>query len=181
MSDFFVGQITAFGGNFAPKNWATCSNQTIAISQNTALFSILGTTYGGNGTTTFCLPDLRGRVAMGSGTGPGLTPRVLGELSGVENVTLLTTQMPAHNHALNATTAAATGASPQNTILSTSNGADGDGNPFTVQIYGPTPASTTLNPASIGIAGGSQPHNNMQPYLALTYIICIYGIYPSRN
>lgn len=181
MSEPFIGEIIGFGGNFAPRNWATCSGQLVAIQQNSALFSILGTTFGGNGTTTFGLPDLRGRTALGSGPGPGLTPRVLGEMSGSENVTLTVNEMPMHGHALNATSAAATGSLATGNILAKANGTDSVGGDSIVQIYGPAPVNTTMSPTSIGTAGGNQAHQNMQPYLVITYLVCMFGVFPSRN
>jgi microcystin-dependent protein len=171
MSEPFLGEIKMFGGNFAPRGYAMCWGQTLSIAQNTALFSILGTTYGGDGQTTFALPDYRGRVPMAWGQGPGLAPRTLGERSGTENVTLISTQMPAHNHGLNAATEDATSKSPTGNVLATTGGS--------AYIVGPI--DTAMNPASIGIAGGNQPHNNMQPYLVVTFIIATEGIFPSRN
>jgi microcystin-dependent protein len=176
MSEPFMGEIVAFGGNFAPKNWATCSGQLIPIQQNSALFAILGTSFGGNGVQTFALPDLRGRVAIGTGQGPGLTDRVLGELAGSENVTLIATQMPIHTHGLAASNTPATGGNPIGNFMNQA--VDGDGNPLTV--YGPATGGT-MNAGAIGAAGGNQGHPNMQPYLALTYIICMFGVFPSRN
>jgi microcystin-dependent protein len=179
--EVFLGTIQSFGFNFAPTGWALCNGQLLPISQNAALFSLLGTTYGGNGTTTFQLPNLQGRLPMHQGTGPGLTPRVIGEISGSENQTLLTSNMPAHSHALNATTAAATGSTPQNTILALANGADNLGNPVTVQIYGPPPANTIMNPAAIGSTGNSTPFSIMPPFLVINFCIALSGIFPSRN
>jgi microcystin-dependent protein len=181
MAQVFLGTIQSFGFNFAPTGWALCNGQTIAISQNTALFSLLGTAYGGNGVSTFQLPNLQGRLPMHQGSGAGLTPRVIGEVGGSENQTLLSNNMPAHNHALNATTAAATGATPLNTLLALSNGADNQGTPVTVQVYGPTPTNTTMNPASIGVTGGSIPFSIMPPYLVINFCIALNGIFPSRN
>ncbi len=117
MSDYFIGEIRLFAGNFAPRDWAFCEGQIMSIAQNTALFSLLGTQYGGNGQTTFALPDLRGRVPMHQGQGPGLSPRDIGEVSGSETVTLLSTQMPAHSHALRASTTAAAGSTPAGALL----------------------------------------------------------------
>ena len=172
MSEPFIGQIMLFAGNFAPKGWAFCDGSLLAISQNTALFSILGTTYGGNGVTTFGLPDLRGRVAIGFGNGPGLTPRALGEKAGEENHTLIQAEMAAHNHAVS---------------VGASNGA-----PSTTRPVGAVPAAGqfydaaanaggSLGAVTCSITGGNQGHNNMQPYLALNYVIALVGIFPSRN
>ena len=173
-----IGEIRLFAGNFAPRNWAFCAGQLLAISQNTALFSILGTTYGGNGQTTFALPDFRGRSAVGVGQGPGLTNISLGEVSGEENVTLLSTQMPAHTHALNVSNTPANTSTPGNT---TSLAVVTDVTENAMNTYNAVAPNTTLNNQSISIAGNSQPHNNRPPYLGMNYIICLFGIFPSRN
>lgn len=162
-----------FAGTFAPRGWAYCDGSLLAISTNTALFSILGTTYGGDGRTTFGLPDLRGRLPMHPGTGPGLSPRVLGESSGSENVTLLATQMPAHNHTVGCHSAADQSA-PTGSIPAT----EGTGG---APVYSSQPADGVMNPAMIGIAGGSQPHDNMPPFLCVAFIIALEGVFPSRN
>lgn len=177
MSEPFIGEIILFAGNFAPRGWALCQGQLMSIAQNTALFSILGTTYGGDGVTTFALPDLRGRVPLGQGQGPGLTPRVLGEESGSETVTLISTEIPAHNHQLLANTAAGSLPEPTNNVLA------GVSDPNSGGLFNAfeATANTTLSPLAIGVTGGSQPHNNMQPYLCLNYIIALVGIFPSRN
>jgi microcystin-dependent protein len=180
MSEPFIGQIQPFGFNFAPRGWALCDGQILPISQNTALFSLLGTTYGGNGQTNFALPDLRGRMMVHQGSGPGLPPVVMGEVAGSPQQTLLISNMPAHNHLLNATTAAADGSTPANTFLANANGADNQGNPVTVQVYGPA-ANTTMNPMSIGISGSSIPFSIMPPYLVISICIALNGIFPSRN
>lgn len=174
--DAFMGMISAFGFNFAPKNWMTCSGQTIGISQNSALFSLLGTTYGGNGTTTFMLPNLSGRVALGTGQLQGGGNYTWGEIAGTENVSLLIGQMPMHNHVLNASSGGATIDTPAGNLLAQAATPDGTA----VNVYGPT-SGAVMNAQAIGMAGNSAPHPNMQPYLALTYCICVYGIYPSRN
>ena len=170
MSDPFIGEIRLFAGNFAPRNWAFCSGQILSIAQNTALFSLLGTTYGGNGQTTFALPDLRGRVPMGRGQGPGLSPRDLGEVAGAENVTLTSNQIPAHRHALRASTTAASVTTPGGALLGTTS----------VNSYDTASASVAMAPGAIGITGGSQPHNNMAPTQTLNYIIALFGVFPSR-
>jgi microcystin-dependent protein len=180
MSEPFIGQIQPFGFNFAPRGWALCDGQILPISQNTALFSLLGTTYGGNGQTNFALPDLRGRMMVHQGSGPGLPPVVMGEVAGSPQQTLLISNMPAHNHMLNASTTAADGSTPANTFLALANGADNLGNPVTVQIYGPA-ANTTMNPMAIGISGGSVPFSIMPPYLVISICIALNGIFPSRN
>lgn len=179
--DEYIGIIKIFGGNFAPRGWALCDGSLLSIAQNTALFSILGTTYGGNGQTTFALPDLRGRTAVGMGTGPGLSPVVQGQLAGEQNHTLITSEMPMHNHSSavnsgNASQAAATAGASIATPGALS------GRTFTPTLgFNTSTPDTALNPASVGIAGGNQPHNNMQPYLGVNYIICLEGIFPSRN
>jgi len=173
MSNPFLGEIRMFAGNFAPAGWAQCNGQIMSISQNTALFSILGTTYGGNGTTTFALPDLRSRVPIHVGQGPGLSPYVLGQVAGTENVTLLTTQIPLHNHGVNCSTGGGTQASPASgypAVESTGTSLD-----YAASSNG------TMNPAMIGNAGSGQPHANIQPYLCVNFIIALQGIFPSRN
>ncbi len=174
--DFYLGQIQTFGFNFAPKGWALCNGQIMSIQQNAALFSLLGTTYGGNGTTTFALPDLRGRASLHMGQGPGLSNYAEGEASGSENVTLISSQMPVHNHIMQASKNS-TSATPSSHVLAPGV-ATSDGSP--VNAYG-TVIDTTLAPNAVGIAGGSQPHNNMQPYLVINWCIALSGIYPSRN
>jgi microcystin-dependent protein len=170
MSQPFIGEIRPFGFNFPPRNWALCAGQLMAISQNTALFSILGTTYGGNGTTTFALPDLRSRVPVHTGGG-----NTLGEVSGVENVTLVSSQLPPHIHAVNASSDLATDASPSGNVM----GAKPRGG---VNVYAPGTNSTTLAAASVGPSGPfGLAHDNMQPSLTLNFCICLFGIFPSRN
>lgn len=175
-----IGEIRLFAGNFAPRNWAFCAGQILSIAQNTALFSILGTTYGGNGQTTFGLPDLRGRVAISPGQGPGLPSYSLGQVSGETNHTLIITEMPAHNHSasLLASSDGPTSNNPSNNYMAT-----GSRSVAMDNIYAGTNPNATMgsNSVQVGITGGSQPHNNMQPYLAVNYIICMFGVYPSRN
>jgi microcystin-dependent protein len=170
--DPFLGEIRMFGGNYAPQGWALCSGQLMSISQNTALFSLLGTMYGGNGTTTFALPDLRGRIPMNFGQGPGLTDRSQGEMGGEETVTLLSQQMPMHTHVPNAESGAGNNTSPANNYWSGSSRRD--------LTYTPTPTST-MSPDAIRAAGNNQSHDNMQPYLAVSFIIALQGIYPPRG
>jgi microcystin-dependent protein len=165
MATPFIGQITIFAGTFAPRGWAFCDGQIMAISNNTALFSIIGTTYGGNGQTTFALPDLRGRVPIGPRQGPGLSFRNVGEVSGEENHTLTQSELPAHAHQ-------GSGGGSQ-----TTNNPSG-AYPAKGGVYAGSPASAT---GAGQPAGGGQPHGNMQPYLGLNYIIAIEGIFPSRN
>jgi microcystin-dependent protein len=163
----FLGMIILFGGNFAPRGWAFCNGQLLAINQNTALFSLLGTTYGGNGTTTFALPDLRGRVPLHFGQGPGLSSYVEGQVGGVENVTLLANQMPAHTHSQPATAGDETTNRPNAAV------------PARGGVYASSPDGSNL--AATTSAGGGQPHTNLQPYLTLNYCIALEGIFPSRN
>lgn len=169
MATPFLGQLGIFGFNFPPRGWAACNGQILSISQNSALFALLGTTYGGNGASTFGLPNLQGRVPIHFGNGAGLSPYVIGELGGTENVTLLSTQMPAHNHALNAYSTTGTQTVPAN------------GYPANTQGSVNGAADTAFVPGAIGIAGGSQPHPNLQPLLVLNFCIAIVGIFPSRN
>ncbi len=173
MSTPFIGQVSLFAGNFAPRGWQLCAGQIMAIAQNTPLFSILGTTYGGNGTTTFALPDLRGRTAIGNGQGPGLSDYVLGEMAGTENVTLLLSNMPAHNHPLMASLAPEDSQSPTNAALASAGGA---------AIY--TTAGqldTVMKNGSVGNAGSNIPVSVLSPFLVLNYIIAVQGVFPSRN
>lgn len=174
MSTPFLGEIRMFGGNFAPRFHAFCSGQILSIAQNTALFSLLGTMYGGNGQTTFALPDLRGRRPVGFGQGPGLTPRTIGEIGGVETVTLLATEMPAHNHPAQGASAGGSSTDPSNAVWAASVG--GRTPP---PLY--RPPGNPQNMAATAAVGGNQPHENRQPYLAISYIIALNGVYPSRN
>ena len=193
----FIALITMFGGNFAPRGWNMCLNQQLSIAQNSALFSLLGTTFGGDGQTTFALPDLRGRVPVGTGQGSGLPNFSLGEIGGTTTITLTITQMPAHNHTANgnglvvsqsASTAAATTNIPGNTLVPAKLPTIGGG-PSASAINGYAPQDNSTNLASsqvsgtlvTNIAGGSQPFSLMQPYIAMNYIIAMEGIYPSRN
>lgn len=170
--DPYIGELMLFAGNFAPNGWALCHGQTIAIATNTALFSILGTTYGGNGVTTFNLPDLRGRVPICFGQGPGLPFFNLGEQSGEVSHTLNPAEMPLHNHVMSVSDANGTQSTPANAFLAR----DPAGSP----AYG-VGTSASLNPAAMSPAGGSLPHNNMQPYLTLTWCIALQGIFPPRG
>ncbi len=171
--DPFVGEITMFAGNFAPTGWAFCAGQLLPISQNTALFSLLGTYYGGDGKSTFALPNLNGRspLHVGQSAGPGLQQRFLGEMGGVDSVTLSPGEMPSHNHALHAANASNLPAPSATTRLAPSNG----GNIYHEPTHPVVMAANVLQPHS-----GGQPHNNRQPYVALNYIIALQGIYPPR-
>ncbi|MEZ4447950.1 MAG: tail fiber protein [Nannocystaceae bacterium] len=164
----FIGEIRLFAGNFAPRAWMLCEGQLLSIAQNTALFSILGTTYGGDGRTTFALPDLRGRAPVQAGHGPGLSDYRLGQKSGAEQVTLTVSQMPSHNHSVTSSSEDANAKLPSSGYLTA-------GGAYT------TTANQTALPSYIGNTGGNQPVSLVQPVLALNYIICIQGIFPSRG
>ena len=193
MSEPFLGMIILVPYNFAPRGWAFCNGQIMSIAQNTALFSLLGTTYGGNGQTTFALPDLRGRLAVSSGQGPGLSDRTLGEQAGSENVTLLATQMPAHTHTIGLGTLAATAnarnaAGNSRTPVGAMPAAEAAGVTATYSTDGAAPVAN-MAPGTVAlsgaptasIAGSSQPVQILQPYLTLNYCIALEGIFPSRN
>ncbi len=175
MTDQFLAEIRIFCGNFAPKGWATCDGQLLPISQNTGLFSLLGTFYGGDGKSTFALPNLQGSAPMHSGQGPGLSLHDLGETGGEQTVTLLDTEMPAHTHGAQAF-AGAGGQGPAGSAWA-------DPNQRGISAYAPNSANNAelMNPLSLSVSGGSQPHNNMMPYLGLTFIIALQGIYPARS
>lgn len=176
MSQPYVGEIRLFGCNFPPQGWATCSGQLLAISENDVLFTLLGTTFGGDGVTTFGLPDLRGRVPVHTGTGAGLSTRVIGEMGGTESVTLTTNQIPSHSHTVVATTTAATTGTPGPTVVP---GAVANQTMYVTDTTGAVPFTTSAQ--SVGIAGGSQPHDNCMPSLTLNYCIALYGIFPPQN
>lgn len=205
--DAFLGEIRWVPYNFAPRGWASCDGQLLPISQNTALFSLLGTTYGGNGQTTFALPDMRGRTPIHVGLGPGLSEKHLGELSGTETQTLNVSQMPAHDHGLSshahnipalavdvrASSSAATTVDPAGNVLAAA-AVTGAGNPRVTRIYTPGAATVSLGAsgstapsatdpalAMTGSTGGGQPHSIMQPYLTVRCIIALVGIYPARD
>lgn len=181
MSTPFLGEIRMFGGNFAIKNWAFCNGQTLAIQQYTALFSLLGTTFGGNGISTFQLPNLQGRLPVGQGQGPGLSNYVMGESSGVEQVTLLSSNLPQHNHALNATSANATAVAISNTVLPGKITTPASGRYYVQNMGTPPPTFGSMNPQTVGMTGGNLPHSNLMPALCVSFIIALVGIYPSRN
>ena len=170
MSDPFVAEIRLFAGNFAPKGWAFCDGQLLPINQNTALFSLLGTTYGGNGQTNFALPNFRDRIPMHPGQGPGLTARYLGEVGGATTHTLTTAELPSHSHLVASSFAATSGLAQDGLPLAVTNA--------TVAPYGP---AQNLAPMASAQAGGGAPHENRQPYLALSFIIALQGIFPSRT
>ncbi|HEV7287047.1 phage tail protein [Sphingomonas sp.] len=197
MASPFIGQISTYGFSFPPRNWALAQGQILSIAQNTALFSLLGTTYGGNGQTTFALPDLQGRVVLGQGQGPGLSPRSLGEVAGTETTTLLSTQMPQHVHSLSGATGTLSAINAKATEQSPpaggylARGVDTAPQPDSIpEIYLPASVgdpATKVPLAGVNvagntqIAGGSQPFSTMQPYLVLNQCIALTGIFPSRN
>ena len=171
----YIAQIFMFAGNFAPRFSAFCDGQILAINTNTALFALLGTTYGGNGTTNFALPDLRGRVPMGAGSGPGLTTRTLGERGGSETITLTVNQLPSHTHTatLNVSTAAATATSPSGNVLAAAER----------EVYAPSASMVAASASAVTVqaAGGGQPFSIVQPYLVISFCIATQGIFPSRS
>ena len=174
--DAYIGEIRMFGGNFAPRNWALCNGQILSIAQNTALFSILGVTYGGDGRVTFGLPNLQGVAPMHAGQGPGLSPRTLGDTGGSNRVTLSTAEMPTHVHFYQGEQALATSTEPAGNDVASNR---------TVFAYTSPGASglqtAPMSPFAVSQNGDSQPHNNMQPYLAISFIICLQGIFPPRS
>ena len=173
MSDPYLGEIRLVGFNFAPVGWAICAGQLMPISQNTALFSLLGTYYGGDGKVTFALPNLMGNAPMHQGQGPGLSARFIGETGGSETVTLLQSEMPAHTHTLVGSAAEGGDRSPANERFAVGIGG--------INTYAAPSSLTSMSPQAIGPAGGNLPHNNLQPFLALTPIIALQGIYPPRS
>lgn len=179
MSDQFVAEIRIFPFNFAPTGWATCDGQLMPISQNTALFSLLGTTYGGDGKSTFALPNLQGSAAMHPGQGQGLSLRDLGEIGGSDNVTLLTSEIPLHTHSAQVSTATATVATPTGNVPARIAFSTGTQSGSGVAYSGNAP-TVQMAPEALAASGGSLPHNNMQPYLTLTFCIAMQGIFPQR-
>ncbi|HXA28127.1 MAG TPA: tail fiber protein [Candidatus Angelobacter sp.] len=175
MANPFVAEIRIFGFNFAPAGWAMCNGQLMPISQNTALFSLLGTTYGGDGKSNFALPNLQGSAPMNFGQGNGLSLRDLGEVGGEQTVTLLQSEMAAHSHNAQANNATGTSNSPAGQVWSTSPFQRGQQKLYT------TPANVQMNPAALSITGASLPHNNMMPYLTLSFCIALQGIFPARS
>ena len=165
MAQPYIGEIRMFAGNFPPAGWMFCEGQLLPISENETLFQLIGTTYGGDGQSTFALPDLRGRVPIHQGNG-----FILAETGGVEEVTLTSQQIPSHSHALLASTAVGSAPGPAGNVLAASGSAN---------VYRPGPASAAMASQSVAPTGGSQPHSNMQPYLCLSHIISLYGIFPS--
>jgi microcystin-dependent protein len=171
MAEPFIGEVKIFAGNFAPRGYALCNGQLLPIAQNTALFSILGTTYGGNGQTTFALPNLQGKAPLHAGQGPGLSPYALGQTAGEVAHTLTSSEVPAHNHALRGSSAATGGTPSPTVVLAATSGA---------KVYR---SATNLVPMATGLNAnlGGLPHENRQPCLALNFIIAMQGVFPSRN
>jgi microcystin-dependent protein len=179
--DPYIGELRMFGFNFAPLNWAQCNGQLLSIAQNTALFSILGTQYGGDGRTNFALPNLQGIVPIGQGAAPGLTPFVPGDTGGEPTHTLLMNEMPLHSHSLNALPVHATNTTPAagSHLAEGAGGARGSG--FNINTYTTNAGGTTLNPATVGAAGSGTAHDNMQPYLTMNWCIALVGVFPPRS
>lgn len=173
MSQPYVGEIIMFGGNFAPQGWAFCNGQLLSIADNDVLFALIGTTYGGDGQNTFGVPDLRGRVPVHQGTGPGLSTKVIGEKSGTETVTITTQQMPAHNHIAVCSTNDGSTTNPAGNVWAAQ--------PALLQYAPAAGANTNLNVAAISNAGGNQPHDNQIPYTVVNYVISLFGVFPSPN
>ncbi|MFC3679477.1 phage tail protein [Bacterioplanoides pacificum] len=177
MADPYVAEIRLFAGNYAPTRWALCNGQILPITQNSALFSLIGTTYGGDGRSTFGLPDMQGRIPVHQGTGPGLSRRPLGQKYGAESISLLASQMPSHSHHFQVSSDSASAATPSNMVLGSVESPDA--------FYTMTPESgaalTQMNKNSTINTGHSQPHSNMMSYQAITFILSLTGIYPSRN
>lgn len=173
MADPFVAEIRIVPFNFAPKGWAFCDGQLLPLSQNTALFSLLGTTYGGNGKSNFALPDLQGRASMQPGQGPGLSLHDLGESGGSDTVSLLESEIPSHNHQIRASTSGGNQRTPVNYYPAAGGGRGSN-------LYKANP-SATVNMQSLSPAGGNQPHNNMQPYLVMNFVIALQGVFPPRS
>lgn len=172
MSNPYVGEIRMFGGSFAPVGWALCQGQLLPISENEVLFQLIGTTYGGDGESTFALPNLQSRVPVHMGTGPGLSTYTIGEAAGVESVTLTTGQIPQHNHAFLASLGAAASTDPTNQVIAQSS---------QIHLFTEDAAPRQMNPSTLQPQGNSQPHENMQPYLAINFIIALFGVFPSQN
>lgn len=172
MSEPFVGEIRMFAGNFAPRGWAFCDGQLLAVSQNDALFSLFGTIYGGDGRTTFGLPDMRGRIPLHQGSGPGLSPRRLGAKAGEENVTLTVNQLASHSHDLNASKQPANQASPMGRVLAAGVG---------VRFYRSQAQDVDMASTMVANTGGSRSHTNLMPALCVNFIVSLFGIYPSRH
>jgi microcystin-dependent protein len=182
MSEPYIGEMRMFGGNFAPLSWARCDGQLLSISQNDALFALIGTTYGGDGVNTFALPDLRGRIPIGMGAGPGLSNRVIGESSGTENVTLTEQNTPKHSHALLATLSDVSSASVNSSVVPGKPVTGSNPSFYVHPADGKTPPTpVTLAPSACSQTSGNQPHNNIMPSLCVTFIIALFGIFPTQS
>lgn len=178
----FIGELRMFGGNFAPRGWALCAGQLLSIAQNDTLYALIGTTYGGDGVTTFGLPDLRGRIPVGQGQGQGLGTYVMGQQAGTETVTLSTLQIPQHNHGAIASLDPGSVPSPGNTVLPGVPANAINAKLYVVQSQGQAPPTiVAMSAQAVGMDGGSQPHDNVMPSLCVNYIIALEGIFPSRN
>jgi microcystin-dependent protein len=173
MAQPYVGEIRMFAGNFAPLGWNFCDGTMLSIGENTTLHQLIGTTYGGDGQTTFQLPDLRGRVPLHMGQGTGLNNYIIGQSGGLNEVTLSVGQLPSHSHNMNASGAIANASSPTNAILAASSQA--------TVFYGVAPDGDAMHQSTIGSAGGSQPHSNLQPYVCISFIIALQGLFPSQS
>lgn len=173
MASPFLSEIRMFGGNFAPRGYAFCQGQLLSIAQNTALFALIGTIYGGNGQTTFAMPDYRGRVPVGQGTGPGLSLRTQGEQAGTETVTLLATQIPAHTHTVACNIGGGNSSTPAGSFFAA--------NANTGQPQFAAAPNAAMSPASVSPNAAAQPHSNLMPYLGINFIIALQGVFPSRN
>lgn len=181
MDQPYIGVIFAHSASYAPRDWALCWGQLLSISENDALYTLLGTTFGGDGQSTFGLPDLRGRIPVGQGQGPGLSNYVIGQMSGSENVTVLSTQMPAHTHLVSAVNSQGDTAVPTSSSFIAGTYSGSGSSAAAVNFYGTTSSGVTLAPSTVSAAGNSNPVNVIQPILAMQYIISLYGIFPSRN
>jgi len=173
MDNAFIGEVRLFGGNFAPYQWAFCNGQILQINQYTTLFSIIGISYGGNGTTNFALPNFQSNIPVGTGQGPGLTNRISGDQFGEQGTTLTTQNLPSHNHIINATSTNGTASTPTANIFGNKGRGDLD---FTTTV-----PNVQMSPLAIGVSGNSQPVSNIQPVLALNFIIALYGTFPARS
>lgn len=172
MGSPYIGEIRMFGGSFGPNGWALCQGQLMAISENETLFNLIGTTYGGDGQETFALPNLCGRVPIHMGQGPGITQNYqIGEMAGVESVTLTVNQLAPHQNSLGIATAQASSNDPAGRVLAAAG----------AEVYGPDGGTVNMAAQGVGASGGSQPHENMQPYLVINYIISLYGVFPSQT
>jgi microcystin-dependent protein len=180
MAEPFVGEIRMFGGDYPPLNWAFCNGQTLSISANQALFTLIGTTYGGDGVRTFALPNLQGRLPIGQGQGPGLTNRLIGTPDGQEQVLLATSNLPSHNHTLSASTVAANGTTISTSVLPGKVTTPADGHFYTQNTGSPAPTFGSLNLRTVAANGGGLPHSNLMPSLCVSFIIALSGLFPSR-